>query len=85
LLAFNATLPARNEVLIDVRDLDIKQGKITIKATATPNEKKTALEAIDALEEGLKKSECFKEFTSGESQPGPNETREFSMTIKSSC
>ena len=84
-LELNNHLPARDKVKIDIRDLDIKDNKITIKATSFPTANKNALDGIEAVETELKKSKCFKEITPGESQPGADETREFSMTIISSC
>jgi general secretion pathway protein L len=85
LLEVNAHLPPRDKVKIDVRDLDIKGSDIQIKATAYPSAAGSALDAIDAVETELEKSKCFKEVTPGESQPGADDTREFSLTIKSSC
>lgn len=85
MLEVNGHLPARDKVKIDIRDLDIKGDTIKIKATAFPTDKGNALEGIDELETELKKSKCFKEVIMGESQPGANDSREFSLAIKSSC
>jgi hypothetical protein len=85
MLELNTHLPPRDKVKIDIRDLDIKGDKITIKATAFPTDKGSALDGIEALETEIKKSKCFKDVTPGESQPGQNDTREFSLAIKSSC
>jgi Tfp pilus assembly PilM family ATPase len=85
LLELNNHLPPRDQVKIDIRDLEIKNETITIKATAFPTEKGSALDGIEALETEIKKSKCFKEVTPGESQPGADDTREFSLAIKSSC
>lgn len=86
MLELNAHLPPRDKVKIDIRELDIKgDGKIEIKATAFPTDKGNALEGIDVFETEIKKSKCFKEVQMGDSQPGTDDTREFSMAIKSSC
>jgi general secretion pathway protein L len=84
LLAFNEALPPKNEVKIDVQDIDIKPGKITVKAESAPVEGKKPLEAIKSLEASLKKSKCFADFTS-QSQPSRDEKREFTLTIKTTC
>jgi general secretion pathway protein L len=85
LLAINTKLPARDVVHIEIHEVDIKAEKISLRGTATPTEKEDALAGIDKLEEELKKSKCFKDYTMGETQPGANDSREFSLSIKSSC
>lgn len=85
LLALNQTLPDRAEVKLDIFELDIKGDKVTLRGESAPTEKADALAGIDKLEQGLKASRCFKDYTSGETQPGPNDSREFSLTIKVAC
>jgi len=85
LLEFNAHLPGRDLVKIDIRELDIKKDTIQIKATAFPTAKGSALDGIQALETALKKSKCFKEITPGASESGKDDSREFALAIKSSC
>ncbi len=86
LLALNAALPDRAQVKIDIYELDIKGDKITLRGESAPMENGAdALTGIDKFEQQLKASKCFKEYTSGETQPGPNDSREFSMTIKVNC
>ncbi|HEU5057673.1 MAG TPA: pilus assembly protein PilM [Kofleriaceae bacterium] len=85
LLAFNAALPPKEEVKIDIDDIDIKQGKITIKAVSAPTASQNALAGIKTLEASLKKSKCFADFPSPQSQPGRDDNREFTLTIKSPC
>jgi len=85
LLAFNAGLPPKEEVKIDVEDIDIKQGKITVKAVSTPTPTQNALAGIKTLEGSLKKSKCFADFPSPQSQPGREDNREFTLTIKTPC
>ena len=85
LLAFNTALPPKEEVKIDVEDIDIKQGKITVKAVSTPTATQNALAGIKTLEASLKKSKCFADFPSPQSQPGRDDNREFTLTIKTPC
>ena len=85
LLAFNAALPPKEEVKIDVEDIDIKQGKITVKAVSAPTATQNALAGIKTLEASLKKSKCFADFPSPQSQPGRDDNREFTLTIKTPC
>lgn len=85
LLAFNAALPPKEEVKIDVEDIDIKQGKITVKAVSAPTPTQNALAGIKTLEGSLKKSKCFADFPSPQSQPGRDDNREFTLTIKTPC
>lgn len=85
MLAFNAALPPKEEVKIDVEDVDIKQGKITVKAVSAPTATQNALAGIKTLEGSLKKSKCFADFPSPQSQPGRDDNREFTLTIKTPC
>jgi Tfp pilus assembly PilM family ATPase len=85
LLAFNEALPPRDKAVLDVQDIDIKPGKVVVKATSSPFDETSALQGIKNLEETLKASKCFKDFSSPESQPGANDSRQFTLTIKSSC
>jgi general secretion pathway protein L len=85
LLAFNSALPKKDKAVLDVSEIDIKPGKLIVKAASSPLEGVSALQGIKNLEESLKASKCFKEFTSPESQPAANESRSFTLTIKSTC
>ena len=85
LLAFNTALPPKEEVKIDIEDIDIKQGKITVKAVSAPTATQNALAGIKTLEASLKKSKCFADFPSPQSQPGRDDNREFTLTIKTPC
>ena len=81
LLAINAKLPARDKVTLDVTDLDIKDNKINIKASAkTPEE-------IDQIEAALKDIPCIKagEITRGSTTNGPNGEKNFSFSIRTEC
>ena len=85
LLAFNAALPGKDKAVLDVSDLSIEAGKVTVKATSSPTDDISALQGIKNLEESLEASTCFKNFTSPESQPSANGARSFTLTIKSTC
>ncbi len=87
LLAFNAAIPKKEEIVIDVKDIDITPGKIVVKATSSPLGETDALEGIKLLEKSLKDSECFKEFKSPKSNPSSKDSdkRDFTLTIKSDC
>jgi general secretion pathway protein L len=79
LLELNAKLPERSKVTLDVEKVDIRQGKITLEATA-----KTSPE-IDAVEEALSQVECFKEVARGSTSVGQGDVRKFSFTITTNC
>lgn len=85
LLAFNKALPAKDQVKIDVQDIDIKAGAIVVRAISAPTANQDALAGIKVLESSLKKSTCFANFSNPGSQPGRDETRDFTITIKTSC
>jgi hypothetical protein len=81
LLAINAKLPPRDKVTLDITDLDIKDNKINIKASAkTPEE-------IDQIETALKDIPCIKagEITRGSTTNGPNGEKNFSFSIRTEC
>ena len=80
LLAFNAALPPRGEVKIDVEDIDIKPGKISVRGTSAPTDTINAHNGIKAVEAALKKTKCFADVTS-QSQPGREDSREFTLAI----
>jgi general secretion pathway protein L len=92
LLALNAAMPSKEQVKIDVQDLDIKPGKIVVRAVSAKVAEREALPGIKLLEEALKKFEspgkqkCFADFPAPESRAGPDgTTREFTLTIKTPC
>lgn len=79
LLDISTRLPDRKKITVNVSDLDIKQGKITLKGSAASNEE------IDLIEEKIKEQPCLKDLTRGPTTSGPDDTRNFSFTIKSTC
>jgi hypothetical protein len=79
LLAINAKLPARDKMTLDVTDLDIKDNRVNIKASAkTPEE-------IDALVKALGDISCIKEITPGSTTNGPNGEKNFSLQMRTEC
>jgi general secretion pathway protein L len=78
LLEINNQLPDGKAVQLDVRELDIKAGKITLKATVH------SAAQIDEIEEQLKKVNCFK-VSRGNTSVGADDLHEFSFTINSTC
>jgi general secretion pathway protein L len=90
LLALNTATPGKDQIKIDIQDLDIKPGKIVVRAVSGKTEARDALQGIKLLEESLKKAEsnkqkCFADFPTPESQPGPDGSRNFTLTIKTTC
>jgi len=79
LLAINEKLPGSDKVTLDVSDIDIKDNKVNIKASAkTPEE-------IDLIEASLKEISCVKEITRGPTQNGPNGEKNFSLALRTEC
>ncbi|MCP4447081.1 MAG: pilus assembly protein PilM [Myxococcales bacterium] len=85
LMAFNAALPKKDKAVLDVTEVDIQSGKLVVEASSSQFEETSALQGIKNLEASLKASDCFKDFMSPESQPGKNDSRTFTLTIKSGC
>jgi general secretion pathway protein L len=86
LLALNAALPSKKEVKIDIEEIDIKPGKVTIrKAVSAPSGEHKPLKGIELFETNLQKSDCFKQFSDPDKKPGPEDTQQFSMTIEVDC
>lgn len=79
LIEINQALPDRGSVALDVRNVDIKPGKIIMQASAKSNAE------IDQIEEKLKKITCFTEVNRGSVSAGVDDVRDFSFTITSTC
>ena len=79
LLDINSRMPDSKKVTVNVSDVEIKQGKISVKGSAASNEE------IDLIEEKIKEQPCLKDLTRGPTTAGPDDTRNFSFTIKSTC
>ncbi|MEM9491984.1 MAG: hypothetical protein AAGC55_22755, partial [Myxococcota bacterium] len=80
LLKLNDELPSRKDVTLNITNMSIKPGKVSInKATAASNAE------IDKIEESLKKIECFDDVTRGTISTLKEGELRFSFDIKSSC
>lgn len=79
LIDMNSRIPDGKTIVLDVLDLELKQGKITMKATAGTTDE------IDKLEEALKGQKCFEEVTRGNISAGPEDKKDFSVSIKTNC
>lgn len=79
LLEINSKLPKKDEITIDVKDIDIRPTKVTLQATAaSPAE-------IDLLEKKLKEIECFTDITRGSIAEAPGGGKAFSFNITMNC
>ncbi|MBE7453269.1 MAG: pilus assembly protein PilM [Kofleriaceae bacterium] len=79
LLTINGKLPPRDKVTLDVTDLDIKDNRVSLKASAkTPEE-------IDLIEAALKEITCIKEITRGSTTSGASGEKNFSFTMRTEC
>lgn len=81
LLMVNSALPGRDEINVDVEEIAIKDGKITVELLARPTEKLQASEVISAVEEGLAKVECFKDVTRGDSTTEKDDAKRVTVTV----
>ncbi len=86
LLEINKRFPPKKDVKIDIREVRIKPGTITIKGQSAPQGDKNAMAGINALEEGLKKQKCFEKITRNKVTSGAKgETKTFELQINSKC
>ncbi|HWM88021.1 MAG TPA: pilus assembly protein PilM, partial [Kofleriaceae bacterium] len=91
LLGMNTAIPAKDQVKIDIEELDIKPTKIVVRAVSGTTDTREPLQGIKLLEDSLKKWEspgklkCFADFPPPESQPGKDGGRNFTLTIKTPC
>ncbi len=85
LIALNEALPKRDQAVLDVSEIDIQPGKIVVKASSSVFDETTALQGIKNLEKSLRDSMCFNDFPSPESQLSKDESRQFTLKIKSEC
>src|SRR5690606_22367004 len=84
LLAFSAALPARDQVTIDVEEIDVRAGKILVRGQSARTGETEAQDVLKLVTTHLKKHRGFKDLTD-ESQPGPDGTRTFTLNIKTEC
>ncbi|RMH39074.1 MAG: hypothetical protein D6689_17710 [Deltaproteobacteria bacterium] len=79
LLEINAKLPPKKEVTLDVKNIDIRPGQISLTATAADTKQ------IAAIEKALQSIDCFEDVSKPSISSGPNGTKAFSITIRSAC
>jgi general secretion pathway protein L len=78
LVEISKRLPPRNEVKLDVMELEIEPKKITMKTIAESSA------AIDAIEKKLKEVDCFTGFSRGD-QSTVAEGKQLTLTIPNKC
>ena len=79
LLAINSKLPPKGEVTIDVKNIDIRPGQISLTASAADTKQ------VGAIEKALQSIECFVDVSKPNISSGPNDVKAFTISIKSSC
>jgi len=80
-LRINDALPGRDAVNIDVRDLSIKAGKITLEILSRPTDKLQASEGITEVEKALKNVDCFESIARGDSTTESDDAKRVTLTI----
>jgi general secretion pathway protein L len=85
LLDISHRLPASKEVKVDVTDIEIKPGRITMKATTGSTETNDAVKGSAELIKKLKTQDCFESVDRGNISSAANDTKNFPVTIKSNC
>lgn len=78
LLEINSKLPARDKITVDITELEIRDGKVSIKASAKKPEE------VDAFETALREVKCLKDAARGATQTA-GEWINFSYTFKNEC
>jgi len=85
LLDVSNRLPPGKEMKIDITDVDIRPGRVTLKAITGNTDKMDAVQASTELVKALKQQTCFEEVSRGNISAGPNDTKNFPVNIKSNC
>ena len=78
MLEVNGKLPARDKITVDITDLDIRNDKVTIKASAKKPEE------IDQFETAMREVKCLKDAARSATQTA-GEWINFSYTFKNEC
>lgn len=81
LLTINEALPDRKTVNLDVRDISIKGGKISIEILSRPTEKQQGSEGVTEIEKGLKAVTCFESVTRGDSTTEKDDAKRVTLTV----
>ncbi len=79
LLEISGKVPAKDKIVLDIDQLMIEETKVDIQGTT-----KTA-EGIDLLVAELRKVECFKEVSRGQTDTNADGTKKFKLTITAAC
>ena len=78
-------MPPGNEVKLDIIDIDIKRGRISMKANTATTEKFNAIEGSDEIGKKLRTQECFEDVSIGTISAGADDAKIFPVTIKMKC
>jgi Tfp pilus assembly PilM family ATPase len=78
LLEINAKLPARDKITIDITELDIRDNKVSLKASAKKPEQ------IDQFEAAMREIKCLKDGNRSNTQTA-GEWINFQYTLKNEC
>ncbi|GAB4509215.1 MAG: hypothetical protein Tsb0020_25640 [Haliangiales bacterium] len=79
MLEISDKLPGRDQVTLDIQNLDIRATKVTFQATTKSSPE------IDTIEEALGGIECFKDISRGSTSTGVGDVRQFSFSITTNC
>lgn len=85
LLDISSRMPPSKEVKIDITQIELKPKRISIKAITGTTDKYDAVEASAEVIKALKGQSCFEEVSRGNISSGPNDTKNFPVTIKENC
>jgi general secretion pathway protein L len=79
LLEVSSKVPAKDKIVLDIDQMMIEETKVDISGTT-----KTA-EGIDLLVSELRKIECFKDVSRGQTDTNADGTKKFKLTITAAC
>lgn len=79
LLEVSNRVPAKDKIVLDIEQLMIEETKVDLQGTT-----KTA-EGIDLLVTELRKIECFKDVSRGQTDTNADGTKKFKLTITAAC
>ena len=79
LLEISGKVPAKDKIVLDIDQMMIDETKVDIQGTT-----KTA-EGIDLLVAELRKIECFKDVSRGQTDTNADGTKKFKLTITAAC
>jgi Tfp pilus assembly PilM family ATPase len=79
LLEISSKVPGKDKIVLDIDQMTIEETKVDIQGTT-----KTA-EGIDLLVSELRKIECFKDVSRGQTDTNADGTKKFKLTITAAC